>query len=175
MANKQTLGEVIREARTIQDTRLRELARRLGVTPSYISDIENDRRVPSEEILRKIAAALTLDFEDLIAVGRTPSNGDRAVPPRDASRNDPLSPDRGGEVDRGRDSRTHGQSQGDAATGRRWAMKRYTSADGERIWFDDGEIDLIMEAELQRAGIRQPRSVRRWTSRGLSRITSELR
>ena len=45
MADK-TLGEVIRDARIAKDgMKLRELARLLEVTPSYVSDIENDRRV----------------------------------------------------------------------------------------------------------------------------------
>jgi transcriptional regulator with XRE-family HTH domain len=67
MADKQTLGDVVRERRAAEDMRLRELARRLDVTPSYVSDIENDRRVPSEEVLRRIADELQLDFDDLVA------------------------------------------------------------------------------------------------------------
>jgi transcriptional regulator with XRE-family HTH domain len=47
--------------------RLRELGRQIGRTPSYISDIENDRRVPSEDVLRRISEVLDLDFEDLMA------------------------------------------------------------------------------------------------------------
>lgn len=66
MADK-TLGEIIRHARTSLDMTLRELARRLDVTPSYVSDIENDRRVPSEEVLIRIAAVLDLDANDLVA------------------------------------------------------------------------------------------------------------
>ncbi len=46
---------------------LRELARRLGKTPSYLSDIENDRRVPSEDVLRDLSRLLSLDFDDLMA------------------------------------------------------------------------------------------------------------
>ncbi len=57
---------------------LRELARRLGITPSYVSDIENDRRVPSEEVLRRIADELGLDFDDLVArAGRIGPNAER--------------------------------------------------------------------------------------------------
>lgn len=66
MANK-TLGEVIRNARMALDMTLRELARRLAVTPSYVSDIENDRRVPSEDVLGRIATELGLDPGDLVA------------------------------------------------------------------------------------------------------------
>src|SRR5713226_7490880 len=60
-------GEVIREARVARGLSLRELARRIDITPSYLSDIENDRRVPAEEILRALSEELELDFDDLMA------------------------------------------------------------------------------------------------------------
>ena len=60
-------GEVIREARVARGLSLRELARRIEITPSYLSDIENDRRVPAEEILRALSTELELDFDDLMA------------------------------------------------------------------------------------------------------------
>jgi transcriptional regulator with XRE-family HTH domain len=72
MANEhagKTLGQVIRDARVAAGQSLREFARNLGITPSYQSDIENDRRIPSEEVLKKIAGLLNLDFEDLMALG----------------------------------------------------------------------------------------------------------
>ena len=67
-ANK-TLGEVIRDARVAAGQSLREFARTLEITPSYQSDIENDRRIPSEEVLKRIAGLLSLDFEELMALG----------------------------------------------------------------------------------------------------------
>jgi transcriptional regulator with XRE-family HTH domain len=72
MANEwpqKTLGEVIREARVAAGGSLREFARKLEITPSYQSDIENDRRIPSEEVLKKIAGLLRLKYEDLMALG----------------------------------------------------------------------------------------------------------
>jgi len=69
MANTNTtLGEVIRKARVAAGTSLREFARTLEITPSYQSDIENDRRVPSEEVLKKIADLLSLKYEELMAL-----------------------------------------------------------------------------------------------------------
>jgi transcriptional regulator with XRE-family HTH domain len=62
-----TLGDVLRGARVGKSLGLRELARRLGKTPSYLSDIENDRRVPAEDVLRDLARLLDLDFDDLMA------------------------------------------------------------------------------------------------------------
>src|SRR5262249_15506704 len=70
MANEnKTLGDVIRSARIAAGKSLREFSRDLGITPSYQSDIENDRRIPSEDVLKKIADQLSLDFEDLMALG----------------------------------------------------------------------------------------------------------
>ncbi len=46
---------------------LRALARQLKVAPSYMNDIENDRRVPSEAVLRRIASELDLDADLLLA------------------------------------------------------------------------------------------------------------
>jgi transcriptional regulator with XRE-family HTH domain len=69
MANTQdskSLGDLIREARTPKGS-LRDFAKRLDITPSYLSDIENDRRIPAEEVLRRIAELLKLDFDELMA------------------------------------------------------------------------------------------------------------
>lgn len=60
-------GEVIREARVARGWSLRELAKRIDITPSYLSDIENDRRVPAEDVLRALSTELELDFDDLMA------------------------------------------------------------------------------------------------------------
>ena len=69
MANTNTtLGEIIRKTRVAGGRSLREFAKALGITPSYQSDIENDRRVPSEEVLKKIAELLSLDYEELMAL-----------------------------------------------------------------------------------------------------------
>lgn len=73
-----TLGEFIRTARTARGMRLRELGRQLDLAPSYISDIENDRRIPSEDVLRRISEVLELDFEDLMArAGRFGTGAER--------------------------------------------------------------------------------------------------
>jgi transcriptional regulator with XRE-family HTH domain len=64
-----TLGEVIRSQRLETGVSLRSLAKDLSVTPSYLSDIENDRRVPAESVVKRIADVLGLDFDDLMARG----------------------------------------------------------------------------------------------------------
>jgi transcriptional regulator with XRE-family HTH domain len=61
-----TLGERIRAARIEQGFKLRSFAQKLGISPTHQSDIENDRRVPSEELLRAIAQELRLAFDELM-------------------------------------------------------------------------------------------------------------
>ncbi len=67
MADEPTLGDIIHDARVAKGDSLRGLAGQLKITPSYLSDIENDRRVPAEEVLRQIAQLLALDFDELMA------------------------------------------------------------------------------------------------------------
>ncbi|MFI5259159.1 MAG: helix-turn-helix domain-containing protein [Candidatus Limnocylindrales bacterium] len=73
-----TLGDRIRVARARRRQTLRDLAIAVGKAPSYLSDIENDRRVPSEDLLAILAAELDLDFDELMAAaGRIGSDADR--------------------------------------------------------------------------------------------------
>jgi transcriptional regulator with XRE-family HTH domain len=59
------LGEFIRKKRDELDLSLRELARRLEITPPFLSDIELGKRYPSEGVLEKIAKGLGVPLEDL--------------------------------------------------------------------------------------------------------------
>jgi transcriptional regulator with XRE-family HTH domain len=80
MANNSSLslGEVIREARIATGRSLREFSKHISITPSYQSDIENDRRVPAEEVLRATASSLNLNFDELMALaGRFGEQADR--------------------------------------------------------------------------------------------------
>ena len=72
-----SLGDVIREARNANQRSLRDLAKTLGITPSYLSDIENNRRVPAEPVLRSIGHVLGLDYDDIMA--RAGRFGENAV------------------------------------------------------------------------------------------------
>ena len=69
MANddNRTIGDVIHEARVKLKLSLRDVTKKLDITPSYLSDIENNRRVPSEEVLGRLAKLLDLDYDDLMA------------------------------------------------------------------------------------------------------------
>jgi transcriptional regulator with XRE-family HTH domain len=73
-----TLGQQIRDARVAAGLSLRALARRLEVAPSYMNDIENDRRVPSEAVLRRIASEVGLDADLLLAAAGRAGEGQGA-------------------------------------------------------------------------------------------------
>jgi transcriptional regulator with XRE-family HTH domain len=66
--HEQTLGDVIRDARTSKGHGLRTFAALAGITPSYQSDIENNRRIPAEEVVGKIAELLNLNFDTLMVL-----------------------------------------------------------------------------------------------------------
>ena len=60
------LSTRIREARVGLGLGLRKLARMLDISPTHLSDIENNRRIPSEDLLKKLAENLQLDFDELM-------------------------------------------------------------------------------------------------------------
>jgi transcriptional regulator with XRE-family HTH domain len=59
------LGEKIRELREDKDISLRELAKRLGLSAAFLSDVELGRRYPSEKVLRELATELRVKLEEL--------------------------------------------------------------------------------------------------------------
>jgi transcriptional regulator with XRE-family HTH domain len=67
LSKSDSLGDLIRKRRVKKELSLRSLAAQLEITPSYLSDIENDRRVPAEDVVRQIARLLEIDFNDLMA------------------------------------------------------------------------------------------------------------
>ncbi|MHB8079257.1 MAG: helix-turn-helix domain-containing protein [Candidatus Krumholzibacteriia bacterium] len=54
----QHLGQEVRRRRLETGITLRGLAARLGISPAHLSDIEHNRRRPSEKLLQKIAHEL---------------------------------------------------------------------------------------------------------------------
>lgn len=69
------LGELIRQRRIAADIGLRELARRIGKSPSFITILENDDNPPSatEETLAAIAREIKVEPAELITLaGKTP-------------------------------------------------------------------------------------------------------
>lgn len=60
-----TLGERLRELREQEDMSVREMARKLKVTPPFWSDVELGRRHPSDEVLARAAGHLHTTCEEL--------------------------------------------------------------------------------------------------------------
>lgn len=61
-----TFGDFVREKRDALDLSLREFAKKLGdISPAHISDIENSRRHPSDDLLKKMAQILRVPLEEL--------------------------------------------------------------------------------------------------------------
>ena len=60
-----SLGEQIRKSRKSKGLTLCDLARQAKIAPQFLSDIERDRRNPSEKVLERLAAALELDAAKL--------------------------------------------------------------------------------------------------------------
>lgn len=72
-----TLGTEIRSAREAAGLTLRALARRIEISPSYLCDIETDRRAPALDTLDAIMAAVgrTSERERWMALcGRVPDD-----------------------------------------------------------------------------------------------------
>ncbi len=67
-----TIGERIRQLREGKDMSLRELAKAVGVSAAFLSDVELGRRYPSDKHLSAIARALGTTLEDLKAYDTRP-------------------------------------------------------------------------------------------------------
>ena len=55
------VGEVIRAAREARGTAGRALARAVGISPSYLCDVERGRRAPSLDVLTRLAEYLPIE------------------------------------------------------------------------------------------------------------------
>ncbi len=78
---RKTLGQRIRELRQERDLSLRDLGTKLGtpeapISFAYLSDIENGRRFPSEEMLNNLAKMLSTTGEDLRSYDQRPPSRD---------------------------------------------------------------------------------------------------
>jgi XRE family transcriptional regulator of biofilm formation len=78
MENQKTFGERIRKLREQQNISLRELAKKVGITAGYLSQLERNitlAGLPSEENIIKMAKALNTDETELILLaGKLPSD-----------------------------------------------------------------------------------------------------
>ena len=65
---KEKFGEFVRREREAKEIGLREMAKMIGVSPTYLSKIERDEfPPPAEDKVRKIAAIIGCDADELLA------------------------------------------------------------------------------------------------------------
>ena len=76
MVDKEQFGAFIRRKREEKDLGLREMAKKIGISPTYLSKCERDEfPPPSEDRVRAIAKELECDVDDLLArAGRVSSD-----------------------------------------------------------------------------------------------------
>lgn len=75
-SGKDKFGAFIRRKREAQEIGLREMAKKIGVSPTYMSKVERDEFTPpTEDKVRAIANILECDPDELLAMaGRVPSD-----------------------------------------------------------------------------------------------------
>jgi len=64
----ETIGEFIRRERESKGLKLREMARLIGASATFLSKVETEDWKPGEEKLRKIAEILECDADVLLAL-----------------------------------------------------------------------------------------------------------
>src|SRR3954469_21038113 len=69
MAGRKSFGAVVRREREAREIALREMAKKIGVSPTYLSKIERDEfDPPAEDKVRKIAEIIGRDPDELLAL-----------------------------------------------------------------------------------------------------------
>ena len=75
-SGKEKFGAFVRRERETREIGLREMAKKIGVSPTYLSKVERDEfPPPAEDKVRKIAEIIECDTDDLLArAGRVSSD-----------------------------------------------------------------------------------------------------
>ena len=75
MDDKKTFGKRIKQLRKEKGYSIKNLANSLDVNYTYLSKIENDKSIPSEEFIEKISKIFSQDAEVLkLRAGKIPEN-----------------------------------------------------------------------------------------------------
>jgi HTH-type transcriptional regulator, competence development regulator len=76
MAGRKSFGALVRREREAKEIGLREMAKKIGVSPTYLSKIERDEfPPPAEDKVRKIAEIIGRDADELLGLaGRVSSD-----------------------------------------------------------------------------------------------------
>lgn len=65
------IGDVLKRLRVIYDYKASEMSRMLNISPSYLSEIENGKKQPSLEHLRKYAEIFGIKLSSLILLSES--------------------------------------------------------------------------------------------------------
>jgi transcriptional regulator with XRE-family HTH domain len=66
--SREKFGEFVRREREVKEIGLREMAKMIGVSPTYLSKVERDEfKAPTEDKVRAIARIIGCDADDLLA------------------------------------------------------------------------------------------------------------
>ena len=77
-----SLGTILRDARSAHDLPLQQVAERAGCSPGYVHKLEMDRvRTPSPRVLARLAEALGLAYDELMAAAGYEQTASAAAPP----------------------------------------------------------------------------------------------
>lgn len=82
MAKREKLGHRLKRVRLARDLSLRETATKVGVSPTYLSRIENclDPSPPTEKTLRALAGVLEDNLDELMQLaGRVPEDVEQLI------------------------------------------------------------------------------------------------
>ena len=76
MAGRRSFGALVRREREAKEIGLRQMAKKIGVSPTYLSKVERDEfPPPAEDKVRKIAEIIGRDADELLALaGRVASD-----------------------------------------------------------------------------------------------------
>ena len=69
---KKTLGLLIKSQRISNQWKVYELAKKVAVTPEFITQIEKGRRYPSQAVLTKLSEILQVDLQPIYLNERHP-------------------------------------------------------------------------------------------------------
>ena len=75
-AGRESFGALVRREREAKEIGLREMAKMIGVSPTYLSKVERDEfRPPAEDKVKTIAKIIECDADELLALaGRVSSD-----------------------------------------------------------------------------------------------------
>ena len=75
------MGDTLKKLRMFYGYSAKDLSVLLGISPSYLSEIENNKKEPSFDILKKYSATLDIKLSSLLLFSEeySKSNGDKWI------------------------------------------------------------------------------------------------